>query len=230
MHRSTSSVSISAHRQAARRVHTIVLMMMVTFVAQHAHAAFFNNLTGLPDPGTTITFDESGLPEGTQITNQFAGLTIDPYLYLLPFLQCNSCNGFSGDFVANIPPSNIPPFIQPITLQFDGVVSEAAFAIVDQNTTWTFEARLGATLVESASMVIPFSPGAGFVGFTGISFDRIVLKSPSMSAMGLDNLQFTRVPEPAGVGLALLGVGLMWVARRQPHKSFLSYDARENKR
>jgi hypothetical protein len=184
-----------------------------------AAGTFFKNQTsGLVNPGHTITFDGSGLEYSTDITNQFPGVSFSPPLRMQPSFQCPTCFGFADDYVSNIKPGTLIG-LQPVTLQFGGVVSEAAFAMTDQLSSWTFEARLGQMLVESATATIDYSPGVGFVGFRGIQFDRIVLKNSANTVFGIDTLQFTSVPEPATPWLAL--VGLLLPLQLFRHSSFV---------
>jgi hypothetical protein len=196
-----------------------LLSAVLMCAACDAAGTFFKNRTsGLENPEHTISFDSSGLDFSTDITKQFPGVVVSPAMRLQPDFQCPTCFGFAGDYLSNIKPGTLIG-LQPVTFQFDGVVSEAAFAMTDQLSSWTFEARLGPLLVVSATATIDYSPGVGFVGFRGIQFDRIVLKNSANTVFGIDTLQFTSVPEPATSWLAL--VGLLLPLHRRRHSSFV---------
>ena len=191
---------------------------LISATCDAAGTFFKNQAGGLASPGHTITFDGSGLDSSTDITDQFSGVSFSPPLRMQPSSQCPTCFGFAGEFVSNIRPGLLIGW-QPVTVQFDSVVSEAAFAMADQQSVWAFEARLGNTLVELAETTIDYSPGVGFVGFKGIQFDRIILKNFANTVFGIDTLQFTSVPEPATISLAL--VAILVLMHRQRHSSFV---------
>jgi hypothetical protein len=184
------------------------LGLLACCAIQSAKAVFFHNSTGLANPATTVTFDNSGLADNAIVTNQFPGLVFSPHVYKFSANLCTSCTGFANDFVANITTSSTGQ-VPVVTMMFASPVSAAGMAIVDQGSNWNVEARLGALLVDSGNLTVPFQPGAGFIGFQGVTFDRIVITAPSSSAaIGIDTVQFNPVPEPASIvlaGVALFG-------------------------
>jgi hypothetical protein len=188
-----------------------------------AEAVFFENTTGLPSPGTTVTFDASGLADGTVVTNQFAGVTFSPGVYKRPYNDIFPAiaPGFGDDYMSNYFHGGGTGYVEVITVQFSSVVSEAAIALAGE--PYAIEARLGDTLVDSGSLIYPSpSPGKyGFLGFTGIRFDRLILRPAGVDAFGvlsIDTVQFTAVPEPAAFTLMIYGLlGLVRMGRRWRH-------------
>ena len=186
-------------------------------LAAPSHAQFFNNATGLAAPANTITFSELGNLQGQPITNQFQpfGASFSPALLADndSFGQAGS-TGFSGQSLTNITgPGNFNP--GPFTIQFNGTVTDAAFAIVDQEETYTFEALLGGFVVDSGSVFVGSNPGAGFVGFQNRLFDAIRFNNTRNSSFALDTLQFNPaapapgggvIPEPGTLALAATGL------------------------
>ena len=166
------------------------------------------SLTGLPDPQTTITFDGLNLPDYTPITNQFAasGVTFQNFGYGNGDEGELGSIGFSGQDLYSGDPFNFPG---PAVISFSAPVTAAAFAIIDQYDTFTFNAYLGGTggtLVDTFSETIPGYPGQGFVGFQNETFDTIQITSVSNSAFGIDSLQIGSVPEPGTMALMVIAV------------------------
>ena len=103
-------------------------------------------------------------------------------------------------------------------MTFSSVLSEAAFAFVSNSQGMTFAAYLGGTLIESDFYT---TNGSGdFYGFTGITFDKIVITGDGSSnnAYVLDMLQTKAgaAPEPGMLALlGLAGLGAIGAARRR---------------
>jgi hypothetical protein len=169
------------------------------------------NNTGLVSPAHTITFEEIILPTGTPVTNQYAGLgvTFTPSMFydVQPvFFPTHSVANFDFITVNN-----------PVTLTFNEVLSEAAFAMQTNSGTSTFTALLGGNVVETftapttLSVLPDLSQSSNFYGFTNIQFDELRIQS-NTTFFQIDNLQFSpaAVPEPGPVAL-LLGSGVIGV-------------------
>jgi hypothetical protein len=122
-----------------------------------------------------------------------------------------------ADLLNFVPPFGVPS-LGPFVISFTVPVTDAMFALVDQNSTYQFTAYLGGTggaIVDSGSAISPTNPGAGFVGFKNELFDTIKF-SGGGSALGMDTLQFNPVPEPSAMVLACLaGAGLAVSALRR---------------
>ena len=171
-----------------------------------AAAPISGSPTGLASPELTITFDEHILTPGDVLTNQYAdlGLTFTPNL----FYSCQEgfdnitgntatsfgCFGSGGDRVFSF------------SLKFSVDQTAAAFAMVSNDSVWTFEALDDGVVVESFNANAFFDTNGpnNFFGFTGIMFDEIRITSPDEDSMILDNVQLSSVPEPGA--LALLGI------------------------
>jgi hypothetical protein len=163
--------------------------------------------TGLTGSFSTITFDAGTVAQGVAVTNQFAGATFGgSVIWDNSTMGQIGSTGFSGGTLFGSGTASIT---------FASPVSAAAFAILDQGATFTFEARLGGvsgTLVESFSLAVPFPPGAGFVGFQGILFDTIkIVPNPSAAQFSIDTVQYKTAsgsaPDAAST-LVLLSAGL----------------------
>ena len=169
--------------------------------------------TGLTGSFSTINYSEINLVQSQAVTSQFSsfGATFNNFTWdaVDTFHGQAGSTGISGA-------SLFGPNGSTSTVSFNAPVSAAVFAIVDQNTSITFNARLGGTLVESFSLTVGFNPGVGFVGFQGIVFDAIEIVHPG--AMVIDTLQFrvAGVPDATST-LLLLGAGIacLGLARRK---------------
>ena len=193
---------------------TVVPALALLALAAPSHAQFFNNATGLAAPANTITFSELGNLQGQPITNQFQpfGASFSPALLAdNDFFGQGGSTGFSGQSLTNITDQGFSFGPGPFTIQFNGTVTDAAFAIVDQGDTYTFQALLGGFVVDSGSVAVDFAPGSGFVGFQNRLFDAIRFNNTDGTALALDTLQFNPaapapgggvIPEPGTLALA----------------------------
>ena len=179
-----------------------------------AQASPLHNLTGLSGTFATENFD-SNAGDGSAAAAQFAGMTFGGGNFVN--------NGFNGVF-PNMVKSVIANFVSPSTItsptsvSFAAALSEAAFAFVSNPQDMTFDAYLGAGLVESSTYATGLN--GDFYGFTGITFDRIVITGDSTgnNAYILDSLQTkaAAVPEPGMLALlGLAGLGALVASRRR---------------
>lgn len=184
-------------------------------------ATILGSPTGLAGPHSTITFDEvGGMIQDQGVTSEYSafGATFSGGFHWNNNLYgSDGSTGFAGANLSNIFSNGGAYEAGPIfTIRFGGPVSEAAFAFVDQGNSFTVDAMLGATVVESFSRFIPGNPpGDGFDGFTGIVFDSIRIQNDSNSAFAIDTLQFVPVPEPGIACFALAALGIVGCARRR---------------
>ena len=197
---------------------TLATLLALGALAAPAHA----QLTPLAAPAagsTTIDFD--GLPDGTDLTTQFAaqGVTVSGYACASSFYA----GFFAGDpiQVTNAQVGTCPG------VGFSGTAGALTFTFSSPTTTFGFN---GAT---NAGDVITFATAHGslalpaalfvnpFVGFTDATpFTSVTVSvGPVHPAILFDNLSFgaaSTVPEPATLGLVALGlVGLAAGTRRR---------------
>jgi hypothetical protein len=170
--------------------------MLLALGATNPAAAPLTNAFGLLTPETTITFSEVSLAHGDVLTTQFSGLgvTFSGLTYdtlLIPG------TGLS----APVASKSASPSAFTFDIFFTSDVTDAAFQMVGNTGTSTFQAFLDGVLVESFT-AFSTVPSTTYYGFTGILFDQIRV-SPCCPALGagasIDNLQFTRattIPEP----------------------------------
>jgi hypothetical protein len=189
-------------------------MSAVAFAA-NAAPTLFTNAGGLSGTFNTVTFDELTFPNATIITNQYSayGITLNNGVM-------NYNEGFMlPNYVGNFGPDGLLPDFQ---ISFNSAVTSAAFQLITNLGTSTFNAFLGAALVGTGSL------GTGvdvaYYGFTGGAFDRIQILAPDYyPAFVLDNVQFAggavAVPEPATWGLMLIGFGVLGATLRLKRRS-----------
>jgi len=174
---------------------------------------------GLTNPASTLTFDELGDLTFQPITNQFAayGAVFGPPAQSIggigwtwfppPFPVQGFSNGYIGGNA-----------FTGIFMQFNQVLSAAAFAVSSATDPFLFQALLNGLVVDQFQMTV----GApGYIGFQNVRFNAIRITSfdPLFgeNELAIDNLQMIATPEPAA--LLLLGTGLVLVAAiRRRHR------------
>jgi hypothetical protein len=191
--------------------------------ANPAHAASLVNGTGISNPATTITFDEIPLAGDTALTNQYSSLGVT-----FTGLFFDTTDGFFGfpniigNAAANFPQSTFT-VTNPFTIRFAQSQSQAAFSLVTNTGSSTFEALLNGSVVDSFSSTTDISITNNFYGFTGVTFDSIRVTAGGFNeAAALDNIQFSSaaqsVPEPFTIIGTLVG-GTAAVRMRKKLKS-----------
>ena len=170
-----------------------------------AQAASLNNSTGISNPGTTITFSEFSLTRNTALTNQysslgvtFTGLFYDPEKSAAPNIDPPNAGNFS-------------PVTNPFLISFAQLQSGAAFSLISQLVSTTFEALFENTVVDSFNSETNSTDPNNFYGFTGVTFDSIRVTVGNNDSALIDNIQFnsastsTAVPEPFTIIGTIIG-------------------------
>ena len=170
----------------------------------------FQNSTGIASPATTITFSEHVLATGANVTTQYSdlGVTFSPNLFYSP--QIMAAPHFDSRDLGDYYP--VGGMVVPFDIKFNTVQTDAAFALLTNPGTTTFQALLNGNLVGSGTAPTNYTQTTNFYGFTGGHFDTIRV-TPGGAGQGalLDNLQFGSVT-PEGDSLAMLAMGGLPIA------------------
>lgn len=190
---------------------------LLAVTAANTKADFLVNAFGINSPGTTITFDEVVLPNGTALGSSYSsyGLTFsDMYYNTEPVV-------FGG--VSAPVAENFHPIANPFSIFFASDQTDAAFNfITNDGETTLFEAYLDGILQASGTAVTGIS-STDFYGFEDELFDeiRITVSYNVNGAAALDNIQFdgtAPVPEVGTMaGAAVFALGAL-AARRRARK------------
>ena len=173
--------------------------------ANPAQAASLINGTGISNPSTTITFSEIPLANGTALTNQYSSLGVtftgffyNPQVFTAPNFNYPAAGNFF-DALSN----------NPFIISFAQSQSQAAFSLITNSGTSTFEALLNGSVVDSFSSATNVTNTNNFYGFTGITFDAVRVTAGGGGYALLDNIQFNSaaqsVPEPFTIIGTLVG-------------------------
>jgi hypothetical protein len=191
-------------------------------------APIVHNQTGLANPSRVITFDEHIFAPGTILTNQYADLGVRFSPNIVYGLEDSSglFLPVTGNLVRNFFPNNdlsVFEGLDPFSIEFEEDQQEAAFALNTGAGKVTITALLDGVVVRTfSSEVVDPSGDTLYYGFSGITFDEILIDAPGdKGTILLDNIQFgprlVAVAEPASMALfgsALLALAGGW--RRRP--------------
>lgn len=192
-------------------------------------APIIHSQTGIANPSRVITFDEHIFAPGTILTNQYADLGVRFSPNIVYGLEDSSglFLPITGNLVRNFFPNNdtsVFEGLDPFSIEFEEDQQEVAFALNTGAGKVTITALLDGVVVRtfSSEVVDPFGDTL-YYGFSGITFDEILIDAPGdKGTILLDNIQFGPQPvltvaEPASMALfgsALLAVAGAW--RRHP--------------
>jgi hypothetical protein len=198
----------------------VVVLAVLAFGAgiSPASAAFLHSSTGLTSPTTTITFGELVFPNGTVITNQYASLGVTFSNNPVYETHTDPVSGVPDhQLVVQFEPNPIDLPLYGVSILFASNQTAAAFALDWDAGAVAFAAILDGNLVEEVAIAGPNpSPGDDFYGFTGITFDRILIRvvAPAGRTLPLlDDIQLGEsldpAPVPAPPAAVLFVVGLV---------------------
>lgn len=181
--------------------------------------------------GAVLTFDD--LPRGTKVGDQYASLGV--HFDLSDFgVQEGLANGDSGIWLLD---GTSGPFFDgfnggesstySMTLTFDAPVSSFSLDASRSNgslsgDTLTVSGFLGATLIETRTVTFGEINNWTTVSLPGV-FDRVMWSGQGLGyhPYGVDNINFTSVPEPSMYALAPIGgFGLLAVVRSRRRRTW----------
>ncbi len=171
----------------------VILLGCLVGVAPLKAGLIVGDPTGLASPAVTITFTEFGIPDGTAVTDQYAGLGV---IFSSGMYQTSGAIGNFGPIVTS-----------PFSIYFTSPQSSAAVNLVTNAGTSSFSALLGGALVDSFSAP---TGAQAYYGFTGESFDEIQVTPGGFNNVGVVvRVQLGSEPVPEPSAFALLGSGLL---------------------
>lgn len=139
----------------------------------------------------------------TALTNQYSSLGVT-------FSGLFQKNGFIFPNINAFAASNSFPITNPFLISFAQSQSQAAFSMVTNPGTSTFEALLNNSLVDTFSTATTSTSSNNFYGFTGVTVDAIRVTARGGGSAIIDNIQLSpataqSVPEPFSIIGTLVG-------------------------
>ena len=208
---------------------TLVLLVCLAATCGTATATdIISSNTGLASPASTITFSEIVLPDGTLLTNQYAGLGVT-FAGGFYYNGCPTCvtappDGVKPD-ITDFPNSDTSLGSTLTTISLSNPVNGIAFNFASEFIQYTFTAFLGASQVGQFTVNVNTTAINGVSGWGWYGFDDLTLDSLQISTTVsggpingyvIDNLETgtaaTPTPEPSTL---LLSAGpLLFMVRR----------------
>jgi hypothetical protein len=193
-----------------RRSAIFASLMVSAFVCSTANATPISAAaSGLTGTDEVITFGANAYPNFTEITDQFAGITVQ----FDGFVPANAAYFTTGNF-RNLQGGFLTTVISGVTsITFDHAITDLSFVYQQVGPgESTFTALLDGVLVETFGLAWNQEDLNNYFGFTGIVFDQLQVFSPGL--LNMDTLAFNYAPDaPASVpepnAVALFTIGLL---------------------
>ena len=151
------------------RIQSLLAALFIAAAPAVLHAqAIIAQSSGLPNPAHVIDFGANVLPNFTPVSNQFPGITVTHASYFTTGTSNNLMGGFlTNNFAAGNP--------NTLTIHFASQISALSFVYhqVGQSIPSNFRAMLGATIVDSFSILWNQSSPNNYFGFTNVIFDEL---------------------------------------------------------